>query len=258
MSDADATRAGPAESGDPAERNLEQQRLLMASGHERPEGEVCPICCLLIELPMGRHSKLNACCMKRVCDGCRFAAHRKGIYNSCPFCRTPLTNDEASRLTMIHKRVDKGDAEANRFLGNQYYHGGHGLAKDVPRAIDLFTEAAELGSIDAHLNLGNVYYNGHVGEKDEPRAMHHWKQAAMKGHVLSRHNLASIEYQRGNCDLAVQHWMISAKLGLEDSLNGIKDMFTKGQATKAQYAEALVGYRDAVEEMMSPQREEAK
>ena len=56
----------------------------------------------------------------------------------------------------------------------------------------------------------------------------------------------------------MQHWMISAKLGFEESLNGIKDMFTKGQATKAQYAEALVGYRDAVEEMMSPQREEAK
>ena len=34
--------------------------------------------------------------------------------------------------------------------------------------------------------------------------------------------------------------------------------FKKGQATKAQYAEALLGYRDAVEEMKSPQREEAK
>ncbi|EJK56840.1 hypothetical protein THAOC_23189, partial [Thalassiosira oceanica] len=32
----------------------------------------------------------------------------------------------------------------------------------------------------------------------------------------------------------------------------------EGQATKAQYAEALLGYRDAVEEMKSPQREEAK
>ena len=51
-----------------AARNLEQR--LMASGHERPEGDWCPICFLLIELPMGEHSKTNVCCMKRVCDGC--------------------------------------------------------------------------------------------------------------------------------------------------------------------------------------------
>ena len=32
----------------------------------------------------------------------------------------------------------------------------------------------------------------------------------------------------------------------------------KGNATKAQYAEALRGYQQAVEEMKSPRREEAK
>ena len=35
-------------------------------------------------------------------------------------------------------------------------------------------------------------------------------------------------------------------------------MFKEGLVTKAQYAEALLGYRDALEEMKSPQREEAK
>ena len=38
----------------------------------------------------------------------------------------------------------------------------------------------------------------------------------------------------------------------------IKEMFTDGDATKAQYAEALKGYQDAVEETKSHQREEAK
>ena len=52
--------------------------------------------------------------------------------------------------------------------------------------------------------------------------------------------------------------MISAKMGNEKSLNRIKEMFKEGHATKAQYAEALLEYRDAVEEMKSPQREEAK
>ena len=81
----------------------------------------------------------------------------------------------------------------------------------------------------------------------------------MKGDVESRHNLGFVEYNENkNYDLAVQHWMISAKMGDQDSLNAIMKMFMKGQVTKSQYAEALLGYRDAAEEMKSPQREEAK
>ena len=58
--------------------------------------------------------------------------------------------------------------------------------------------------------------------------------------------------------MALQHLMISVKMGFEESLNAIEEMFTEGHATKAQYSEALLAYRDAVEEMKSPQREEAK
>ena len=67
-----------------------------------------------------------------------------------------------------------------------------------------------------------------------------------------------VEFNEGNYELAVQHWMISAKMGFEESLNDIKGMFMEGHATKAQYAEALLGYQGAVEEMKGPQREEAK
>jgi len=70
--------------------------------------------------------------------------------------------------------------------------------------------------------------------------------------------LGAIELDEENYELAVQHFMISAKMGLEFSLNEIKKMFMKGQATKAYYAEALRGYQDAMEQMKSPQREEVK
>ena len=128
----------------------------------------------------------------------------------------------------------------------------------LERSFELWTEAAELGSLEAHYELGIVYYKGNRVEEDKPRGIRHWKQAAMKGHVTSRHILGAVEGENGNQQLAVQHWMISAKMGYEKSLNFIKVVFKEGQATKAQYAEALLGYRDAVEEMKSPQREEAK
>ena len=62
----------------------------------------------------------------------------------------------------------------------------------------------------------------------------------------------------GNHELAIQHFIISAKMGYERSLKDIKYMFTKGHATKAHYATALRGYHKALEEARSPQREEAK
>ena len=257
MSDvaADVARAGSlAES---AARNLQER--LMASGHERPEEDRCPICFDLIELPISKHARVKVCCMKRVCNGCIFAARQRGMNDICPFCRTPVPTDEASMLAMIRKRVGKSDAGAIYFLGQKYFFGERGLAKDVPRAIELWTNATELGSIDAHHELGVTYYTGDGVEEDRPRGIHHYQQAAMRGYARSRHSLGVIEEdESGNYNLAVQHYMISAKMGYEDSLNAIKDMFKEGHATKAQYAEALLGYREAVEEMKSPQREEAK
>ena len=256
MSNAAVTQAGSAESSDLAARNL--QRRLMASGLERPEGDACSICFLLIELPVGQHSKVNVCCTKPVCNGCDLAATQRGIYNRCPFCRMPVPTDDASKLAMIQKRVDKGDAVATEVLGEQYFHGKLGLAQNVTRAIELWTEAADLRSLDAHYQLGCAYYYGDGVEQDMPKGINHWQQAAMKGHVDSRYCLGVVECGQQNYELAVQHWMISAKLGDQGSLNDIKKMFTEGRATKAQYAEALIGYQDAVEETKSPQREEAK
>ena len=243
--------------GRPAESASYLQRVL-DEGHERSEGDVCKICFLPIEIPVGPNSKMNVCCMKRVCNGCDLAASQRGVYNSCPFCRTPLPPDDASKLAMVQRRVDKGDMEAINVLAERFYTGDLGLTKNVPRAIELWTKAEELGSIDAHHILGIAHYSGDGVEEDKPRGVRHWQLAAMEGCADSRNNLGAIDFGAGNYALAVQHYMISAKMGYERSLNSIKDMFMTGRATKAQYAEALREYQHAVEEMKSPQREEAK
>ena len=114
------TGSAESESVDLAARNL--QHRLMASGHERWEGDTCTICFLLIELPMSKHSKSSACCLKSVCNGCILATRQRGM-RGCPFCRTPLTKDTARRLVLVQKRVDKGHAEAITFLGDKYNQG---------------------------------------------------------------------------------------------------------------------------------------
>ncbi|EJK55350.1 hypothetical protein THAOC_24925 [Thalassiosira oceanica] len=123
-------------------------------------------------------------------------------------------------------RVAKKDPTAIHFLGKKYFFGGLGLQKNVQKAVELYAEAAELGSIDALFDLGNAYYEGNGVQQDKAKAAQFWTKAAIQGHV--------------------------------HALENIKNYFLGGIATKDQYAEALKGYQDAVEEMKSHDRDEAK
>ena len=170
--------------------------------------------------------------------------------------------NDADTLKLIQARVEKKDPVAINSLGEKYRTGELGLQKDMRkdmrRAVKLYTEAAELGSIEALFNLGIAYEYGRVVEKDKTKSFHYYKKAAMQGHVESRHNLGPLEGERGNCDRAVRHLLISAKMGDNKSVEMIKKLFKDGLATKEQYAEALKGYQGAVEEWKSHDRDEAK
>ena len=144
------------------------------------------------------------------------------------------------------------------FLANKYSFGGCGLELNIPRAIKLWKEAAELGSTDANFNLGNQYSAGKGVMQNKAKAVQYWEKAAMKGHAEARCNLGINEYNRGNYERALRHFMISVKMGDINSSREINNMYKKGRATKVQYAEALKGCQDAMEEMKSPDRDEAK
>ena len=230
---------------------------LYSQGLERPEGDFCPICTLAIPLPMEEHSIFVACCMKRVCNGCVMAVDKRDI-QKCPFCRTPKPDNEVDALAMIQARVAKKDPVAIYYLGQKYFYGELGLQKDMRKAVELYTEAAELGSIEALYRLGNMHRIGEGVEKDEVKAAESYEKAAMQGNARSRHNLGSLEGQKGIHYRAVRHFLISAKMGLKDSIEAITRAFTAGNATKEQFTQALKGYIDAVEEMKSHDRDEAK
>ncbi|EJK45868.1 hypothetical protein THAOC_35498 [Thalassiosira oceanica] len=132
------------------------------------------------------------------------------------------------------------------------------IGEGLTRAVELYERAAELGVTDAHYNLGVLYDEGKEVEKDTAKALRHVEAAAMCGHVNARFRLSATEYNAGNYDLSLQNMMIGVKLGHEDSLNMVKRFFMAGLATKADYASALRGYHNAIEEMSSPDRDEAK
>ena len=235
---------------------LEDEQLYR-QGLERPEWHSCPICTLPIPLPIEEHSKVNVCCMKRICCGCDLAVRKRGM-SDCAFCRTPRPKNGADMLAMVQARVKKKDPAAIYVLGKKYCHGSLRSQKDMRKAVELWTEAAELGSIEALYSLGVAYDRGDGVQQDRAKAAELYKKAAMQGHVESRHSLGKHEGRKGDYNRAVRHILISAKMGHLESLENIKQMFMGGVATKAQYAEALKGYQDAVEEMKSHDRDEAK
>ena len=126
------------------------------------------------------------------------------------------------------------------------------------KGFELFTEAAELGSIKALFNLGVAFDHGYGVQQDEAKAVELFKQAAMKGHVESRYNLGGNAMEKGVYNCAVKHFLISAKNGCSMSVDMIKKMFMARVATKEEYAKVLKGYQDAMEEMKSHDRDEAE
>ena len=230
---------------------------LYSQGHERPEGDFCPICTLPIPLPINDHSVFNMCCMKKICHGCDHAAKKRGMCD-CPFCRTPRPDNDADALAMLQARIKKRDPDAIKFLGEQYFSGEFGLQKDMQKAIGLWEEAAELGSIEALYNLGAAYSRGLGVQEDMTRAAEYHQKAAILGDVQSRFNLGYYEIRKENGDRAMRHFLISAKVGDKNSLEAFKKMFMGGLATKEQYAQALKGYQDALQELKCHDRDEAK
>ncbi|EJK70872.1 hypothetical protein THAOC_07735 [Thalassiosira oceanica] len=230
---------------------------LYSQGHERQEGDFCPICTLPIPLPMHEHSGFMGCCMKRVCKGCNSAAKNRGMHD-CPFCRASKPKNDADTLAMVQARVEKKDPDAINYLGEMYFHEKFGLQKDTQKAVALWEEAAELGSIRALFNLGGSYDGGYGVQLDKAKGVEFYTKGAMQGCVLSRYALGQEEWEKRNHERALRHFLISAKMGLKASLEPIKQMFFAGLTTKEQYAEALKGYQDAVEETKSHDRDEAK
>ena len=86
---------------------------------------------------------------------------------------------------------DKEDyPEALYKLGKQYLEGVDDIAKDVPKALELLRQSAELGNSDAMLELAYIYQRGHAIERDESKAIEWLRMAAETGKSIAMLSLA--------------------------------------------------------------------
>ncbi len=79
----------------------------------------------------------------------------------------------------------------------------------------------------------------------------------MRGDAGARFNLGLDEEEAGKRDKALKHFMIAARGGYTDSLEMIKQLYTKGHSTKDVYTKALQSYQVYLSEIKSAQRDKA-
>ena len=225
-----------------------------------PQLEDFPICFMRMpSLHTGRRFK--SCCGKFICSGCVHAVQitRPDSHDIpiCPFCRTPTPMSDEKIMDMLKNLMEVGDAQAICNCGCHYAEGSYGLTKDWEKALELWHQAGELGCTKAYYSIGIAYCNGNGVERDEKKATHYWELAAMGGDENARHNLGAYENNAGNFGRAIKHYMIAVGCGDNLSLNKIKQLYSKGNATKDDYAKSLKAYQAYLDDIKSDDRDKA-
>jgi hypothetical protein len=215
----------------------------------------CPLCFL----PMPLHPKKSlfyTCCSEIICMGCVYASlmtnkHDEEMALRCPFCREVADDKENDKR--LKKRMKANDPAAMCHMGYNCYDEG-----DYDAAFDHFTKAAELGNVDAHCRLGICYHEGEGVEKDEEKEVYHLEQAAIGGHHIARTMLGCNEEGKGDMERAVQHHIIAANLGYDNSMKALWKHYSFGHITKEDLDATLRKHQAAVDAMKSAQREVAE
>ena len=225
-----------------------------------PHGD-CPIC--LLRLPTMDSGKMYMeCCGKIICTGCFHADVYDNLGNiivekMCPFCRTPNPTSGEEVIKRLKKRMEVGDEYAFFMMGTYYYGGEYDLPQDSSKAVKFWRKATKLGSAMAYNNIGSAYANGQCVERDAKMASHYFELAAMKGCVPARYNLGVDEYNAGNYDRALKHYMIAVRGGHTQSVKVIQQLYMNGHVAKDHYANALRSHQAYLNEVKSGQRDKA-
>eukprot|EP00984_Skeletonema_dohrnii_P023883 scaffold12988_cov91-Skeletonema_dohrnii-CCMP3373.AAC.1 len=224
----------------------------------------CPICMIPLSLDVTK-SPIMLCCSTIICNGCDHANQKREVEqrlrHACPFCREPLLyKEEYDRKTMKRiedkrrmKRIEANDPVAMTQWGGEQHRKGN-----YSSAFEHYTKAAELGEIEAHCRLAEMYYDGHGVEKEKGKEKYHLEEAAIGGHPDARYNLGWNEWNNGNTEKAVQHFIIAATQGNDLSIKLLMSAFKVGKVSKEDLAAALRAHKAALDATKSQQRAAAE
>ena len=210
-------------------------------------------------LPISENlSTYAACCGKSVCSGCDYQhkTKNKGRSRTCAFCRTAAPESDGEILEQLRKRVELKDPVALVNLAMRYGRGELGLPVNQATCVQLLRQAAGLDCPAANFLLGNFHKYGDMGlEQNDEEALKCWKEAAAVGYVDAHHNLGYIESSNGDYVAAMRHLRLSASGGFKPSMGALIGCFENGFLHHAVLAETLQVFYRSRDEMRSKERD---
>jgi TPR repeat protein len=247
-----------------------------------PPKEECPICFLpmpnkliscitlppatIMSVPIADFAKANgmlanlateeyySCCGKSICGGCVGSFRKSGNNDKCPFCNADtMGKTDEERVEDMMKRVEVNDSGAIYALGCYYSHGQAGLLQDRNKAIELWKQAADLGSSKAHFQLGTQ----NDAEGNSKKKKFHNEAAAIAGHEGARYNLGFVELKSGNMEQAVKHLTIAASAGHHTAMYALLLVFNQSIVSRDEINSTLTAYNNSCAEMRSEARDTA-
>jgi hypothetical protein len=147
-------------------------------------------------------------------------------------------NDFATAATLLLPLADKGNAEAQYFLGTMY-DKGQGVPQDYKAAITWYRLAAKQGVDDAQDAIGKMYDYGRGVSQDYKEAEKWYRLAAEQGDADAQFNLGYL-YAQGkgvpqNLNEAVKWNRRAAEQGYADAQANLGLMYGNGQGVTQDY-----------------------
>lgn len=149
--------------------------------------------------------------------------------------------DYTKAHALFRVEAAKGDPEAKHLMASLYYQG-HGVEKDIDKALALFKEAAGADYIPSIVNLGVMYMKGDDVEQNYKIAFNYYLEAADLGDLQSTFKVGQF-YQKGygvkqsNDD--VKYWYKqAAERGYLPAQHEYGLLFAQGHGVPRDYVQA--------------------
>ncbi|MEZ5329319.1 MAG: tetratricopeptide repeat protein [Verrucomicrobiales bacterium] len=168
------------------------------------------------------------------CPGLAHADLKTGIvaYNK---------GDYATAKKEFSAAADAKDPTGMHLLGSLYYQG-HGVEKDIKRAVELFAAAAELGWRPSQTNLGLIYQSGDGVKRDIRKAIEYYMAAGKQGDLQATYQLGQIFRKGDGVDQdyarALDYYRLAVQQGYLPAVHEYGIMFANGDGVKADFVEA--------------------
>lgn len=152
----------------------------------------------------------------------------------------------------VPKNTEPADAKSLFLIGENYYYGKGGVAKNYTRAVKYFRKAAEQGYAPAQNMLGICYEYGRGVEQDYAKAVEWLRKAAVQGHALAQFNLGYCYYLgrvvEQDYAKAVEWYRKAAVQGYAEAQVYLGNCYYIGIGVERDYGVAVGWYRRAAEQ----------